>query len=405
MKKLQSKIFVVICSILSLFLLSILFIFNYQDYQREYEKTESILNTMVLFPAKDKNNKPNRIPPVKENVDEKRIFMDSVVYTVFFDRSEITQIIIHNDNTFNEQKIKRLAIKFKNNKKDYFIGNLYFSDYSYAVYDSNMIIVDNIMVKETLYSRLFVSGIIFVLLEFIIVLLTAYLTRWITKPIEESFEKQKRFIADASHELKTPLTVITANVDMINVTKDNSKWLNNIKTEADSMNKLVCDLLDLAKLESYEDKLSFSKVNLSKVVEKTILPFESLMYEKQIDFKYEIEQDIEFNCLSDKIKQLVSILVDNAIKHTNKKGYVKVILNKEQKNLITLKVINCGDGIKPGEEDKIFERFYRSDNSRNRKQNRYGLGLAIAKNIVEMHNGSISASQVGKETIFVVNFK
>lgn len=406
MKKLQTKIFIVISGILSLFLVSILFIFNYQDYQREYKNVESILNRMAFVSNFGNNvSKPGRVPPEKTDYNENRIFMDSLVYTILFDGNEVKQVIKHSEEEINENEIKKIAFNLNNKKINYYIGNLYFSDYSYVKQNSIMIIIDNKNVKDVLYSRLLVSLIIFILLETIIVLISIYLTKWIIEPIESSFEKQKRFIADASHELKTPLTVIMANVDMIKVNKGNEKWINNIKTEADSMNNLVCDLLDLAKLENLEKQEELKKADLSKLVEKTILPFESLMFENKIDFTYEIESGIEYKCLKDKIQQLISILVDNAIKHTKENGYIKVLLNKDNKNGILLSVINNGEGIKPGDEEKIFERFYRSDNSRNRKQKRYGLGLAIAKNIVEMHNGNIFVTQDDKETKFIVNFK
>ena len=128
------------------------------------------------------------------------------------------------------------------------------------------------------------------------------------------------------------------------------------------------------------------------------------MYEKNIKLEYDIEEEIKFNFNSDQIKQLVTILLDNAIKHSTKDGQINVNL-KSNKDSIILDVINKGDSIKEGEEQKIFERFYRGDESRNRDSNRYGLGLAIAKNIVENHNGKISASSKDGYTTFTVKFK
>ena len=222
--------------------------------------------------------------------------------------------------------------------------------------------------------------------------------------MEKSFTKQKQFIADASHELKTPLSVIIACAETLEENPKEQKWIENIKNESNRMSKLVTNLLDLAKLEEGNNKALYEEINLSKLVEKSILPFESLAYEQNIKLDYEINENILFKCNSEEIKELLSILLDNAIKHSSKKGSIRVNLNII-KNDIVLETINKGNPIPKGEEEKIFERFYRVDKSRNRNENRYGLGLAIAKCIVTNHNGKISAFSNNEYTTFKIIFK
>lgn len=160
------------------------------------------------------------------------------------------------------------------------------------------------------------------------------------------------------------------------------------------MNLLISKLLNLAKSERMEEVVLVNN-NLSKIVE---LSFEGRAYEKDIKLGYEIEDNINILMDEDSIKELVEILLDNAIKHAKKNGSIKVSLKKDSQ--VTLLVQNEGEPIPKGEEEKIFERFYRIDKSRNRKDNRYGLGLAIAKNIVLLHGGKIKASSLDALLLF-----
>ena len=166
------------------------------------------------------------------------------------------------------------------------------------------------------------------------------------------------------------------------------------------MIKLVTELLDLAKTEGEQD-IVMQENNLSDITESSILTFESLFYDNNIKLKYDITPDIKMSCNEDLIIELMSILVDNAIKHCSEKGKVIINLSKNSKQII-LEVKNKGLPIKKEDEEKIFERFYKVDTSRNRNTNNYGLGLAIAKNIVEKHNGTITAHSSDGYTTFKV---
>jgi len=228
---------------------------------------------------------------------------------------------------------------------------------------------------------------------------TYLITKWIITPVSKSFEKQKTFVADASHELKTPLSVMIASADAYFNDKED-KWVYNMKNESERMIKLVTELLDLAKTDGEQD-IMMEENNLSEIIESSILTFESLFYENKIKLKYDIESNIKMLCNENLITELMSILIDNAIKHSSELGNVSVNLSKKNKQII-LEVKNKGLPIKKEDEEKIFERFYKVDASRNRNSNNYGLGLAIAKNIVERHNGEISAHSESGYTTFKV---
>ncbi len=403
MEKLKKKIFWVIFLILTIFLTSVLCIFNYQDYSHEKREIEN-----NLMRAQE-SRKPEEIPnKTDERPQEIPVFMDLTAYTVMYnDKNEIIEIINHTQQNISENEIREVAenILNENKEKTTKIGNLYFDEYSYLFKENNSLtIIDNSGAKAKLINLLKTSIMIFVLLEIVIIILSVKITRWIIKPVEESFSKQKQFVTDASHELKTPVAVIMANAEALEKEPNETKWLDNIKSESERMNGLISDLLDLAKLENGANKENYQEEDLSKIVEKSLLTFESLIYENKIKLDYDIQKDIKLKCNANQIKQLVAILLDNAIQHSEEKGEIKLLLEK-QKNDILLKVSNKGKEIPKEMQEKIFERFYRVDESRNRNTNRYGLGLAIAKNIVNNHNGKISVQSEDGHTTFIVKIK
>lgn len=418
MKKLKNKVFYVTFSILTISILSFIILFNTQTYMEHKKSVENSLNVATDNAKKQDDRKdPNGIkpddktPPQNDDINKKEEpnikFMDSVIYTVLIDENNnIKEIINHSNNNKNTEEINSIAEEILNtqDRQGKYIGSLYSENYSYSyVKGKFLIILDNSNIKTNLLTSLRLSVCIFFLLESLILLITKWITSWIIKPVEESFNKQKQFIADASHELKTPLSVIIASSEAYEANPKEEKWLKNIKEEAKRMNILVTDLLELASTENKEN-MKLSEGDLSKTVELSLLTFEGKAFESNIKLKYNIDKDIKFKMNENSIKELVEILLDNAIKHSKKNSTVTLNLTNST-NQIILEVQNKGEPIPKSEEKKIFERFYRVDKSRNRNENRYGLGLAIAKNIVESHGGTITASSTEDITTFKVLFK
>lgn len=223
----------------------------------------------------------------------------------------------------------------------------------------------------------------------------------IVKPVYETFENQKQFISDASHELKTPLAVIEANADVLENEIGDSKWLTYIQNEIDSMDKLINELLLLAKVENVDDIKNYEKFNLSSQIVTSVAMFESMAYEKKVKLITNVQNDIFINGNRQDFEHIVSTLVDNAIKHSEEEKNVIIELYKE-KNSVVLQVKNYGEPILEEHINKIFDRFYRVDKARNRNEKRYGLGLAIAKSIVEKYNGKIEVKCKDGVTCFCV---
>lgn len=252
-----------------------------------------------------------------------------------------------------------------------------------------------------------ITGGISVLVFFVI---SVFLSKWTTDPVAKAWKEQKDFIADASHELKTPLTVIDANLDVITSNPyqtvfEQQHWIENIKEETKSMSELVADLLYIAKADANKDEFIPKRFNLSETITGAALSFESLAFEKEKTLKSSIEENIMYTGDERSIKQLVGILLDNAISYSSEHGciYLQLVSDKHKNGRIHLIVSNDGEPISKEDKLRIFERFYRSDKSRARVSGGSGLGLSIAKAIVDKHKGKISVhSGNGELTSFIV---
>ena len=398
MKKLKNKTFLLLVTIFSVFILILIFIFNFNLYRNEYKE---IKNNILKI-----ENMHNKLYPNKNDEIVNPLFMDLSVYVVSIDdKNNILSVINYTAGGLKYDEIMDLTKNYLSNKNVNNIENLYLNKYIYYLSKNNqLIILDNSLINAKLLSSLNLSIILFIFFEIIIIYFSHYLTKWLVKPVEDSFIKQKRFICDASHELKTPLSVVMASADMLDENPNETKWLNNIKSESERMNKLVINLLDLAKSEDLNEKEVFNNINLSKLIETSVLSFESLAFENGIKLTYLIEENVMFNCNSDRIRELLGILLDNAIKHTIDNENINVKMYKD-KDYIIIEVKNKGKEIDKKDREKIFERFYRADESRNRNDNRYGLGLSITKNIVTNHKGKISVNCADGYTTFKVKFK
>ena len=252
-------------------------------------------------------------------------------------------------------------------------------------------------------KKIMIFSIIMTLMSLIIIyLVSKKISEVIVKPINVTLEKQKQFISDASHELKTPLAVIEANADVLENEIGNSKWLTYIQNETESMDKLINELLLLAKIENVDSIKYYEKINLSEYIETITSMFESIAYEKKIKIITKVQNGIILKCNKQDIEHIVSTLLDNAIKHSLNEKEVEVELIQEKNNVI-INVRNCGEPIPKDQQEKIFERFYRIDKARNRDEKRYGLGLAIAKSTVIKYNGKIDVECKEGTTCFKVS--
>jgi len=342
--------------------------------------------------------------------DNPQVDNEDFVLEMFDDDSPILGVILDSDNNIvsirSIGQASSLARKVRENEdiirkmceyksSEYKVSGLYYS-YKEISNGRSLLVIMNGEFQATLVLRILgVSGLAIAGILALIGI-TFFLSRFVTGPAEKSLLREKQFISDASHELKTPLGAIMINAQVLESEDADNLYIRNIISESDRMNRLIERLLTLAKLDEM-GKESFANISLSEICEEISLTYESVAFEKGIVYSYEIEDGITLKGDEDEIRQLLAILIDNAIKNTQSDGQINIVCKMNKKNKEIL-VSNTGQGIHGDDLPHVFERFYTSDKSRG--GNSFGLGLAIAKTIVKRHGGTIEAESTwGKNAI------
>ncbi|MCK8486527.1 HAMP domain-containing histidine kinase [Paenibacillus sp. MBLB2552] len=312
------------------------------------------------------------------------------------------------DETFYEQALAEAAAKHRETGQFSLDGSRWIFNVRPVGNGYMLVFLDVTARKEILTNLIYTFSAVGVGMLIALYFASRFFANRAIAPVKEAFDKQKQFIADASHELKTPLAIINTNADVLlsnpeETISRQSKWLHYIKSETERMSKLTRDLLYLTEMDDAKATVLFSRFDLSEAVESVLLTMEAVIFEKELVLNYDIEPGLTAYGNPEQIKQVVMILLDNAAKYTNPQGEIALSL-KKQHNEAVLALTNTGEGIPPEHLPRIFDRFYRTDASRARKQGGYGLGLAIAKSIVEQHKGRIYAkSTLGQSTTFYVH--
>ena len=220
--------------------------------------------------------------------------------------------------------------------------------------------------------------------------LVVIFSRMVFRPVEESIQKQKRFITDASHELKTPLTIIDANIEVMEMESGESQWTKSTRKQIQRLSGLVQQLVTLSRLDEEKGLEEKCEFNLSEAVSECVQPYESLAQTREKNLTLNIEEDITYTGDERSIRRLAGILMDNAVKYSSENGNITLTLKKKGKKIF-LEVYNDADDLPQGKLDVLFERFYRLDSPRNSGTGGSGIGLSMAKAIVQAHKGKITA--------------
>ncbi|MBE5806864.1 MAG: HAMP domain-containing histidine kinase [Clostridiales bacterium] len=324
-------------------------------------------------------------------------------YTIWLDKNGTVQDWVSDRaDLYTDDEIADMAAQvFVKDSASGNIGSQYFKRSDGE--DSVLIVVVDARVEQQNARSVLRTTALAALIEDILLSIGAILiVNRLIRPVDQAFEKQKQFVWDASHELKTPLAVISANAQVLEGEIGKSEELAYIRSEIDRSDALIQNLLALARMDKDPGRQPMERFDMSRAVLSVALPFESVAFEAGRTLETDVPEGISAFGNEEMVKQLVVILLSNAVKYSDDAGTIRVSLAEKGERRI-LRVYNTGDAIPEEAQQKIFDRFYRVDQSHNSEKPGSGLGLAIAKSIVEIHKGRIDVTSAPEQgTTFTV---
>lgn len=400
-RKLRRRL--ILASMLAVFIVlaTVIGLFNYVNYQKIVSDADSLLtllswnNGHFPKPSQDENGQTESNHLSRETRRELQFFS-----AVLAENGSISLYDVEKAPSIDEETAGLYAQQCADMGK----SRGFYKDYRYILYEEDgsrrVIFMDcerNLSAfRLVLLTTVCLSG-AGLLAVFLLVLL---LSRRIVRPISASYEKQKRFITDAGHEMKTPVTIIHADTELLEMEYGQNEWLDDIRSQTRRLAALTNDLIFLARMEETE-KLQMIEFPISDLVAENASSFQSLAITQNKHFSMQIQPMLTYCGNEKSISQLVNLLLDNAVKYSSAEGDIHLTLSAQEKQLV-MTVENTADGISEETLHNMFDRFYRADPSRNSAVMGYGIGLSIARAIVNAHRGKIDASaEKGKFRITV----
>ena len=395
--KLKRK-FLIISTVSMFILMAVLvLIMNIINYREVVSDADSVLDVLAqpnlpIFSEWEFPDKPEEIsgfvPPGMsiEVPYESRFFVVRVSADGEIMKSDLSRIV----SVDSESAKEYITTALESSRKRGFIGNFRYA--KAADQDGTLsTFLDCGRKLDSFKSFLWTTVTVGLAGCFVVFIAFIFAADRIVSPIAESYEKQKRFISDAGHEIKTPLTIINANVDLLESDGEKEE-LTDIRIQTKRLTELTNNLVMLSKMEEAEHTIQKVEFPLSDLVSETVSSFRAPAVSRGLDLEAGIAKDITMNGSPDMIRQLVSILLDNAVKYSSEGGKIAVGLSAHRKSVILSVENTSAEKISEDDLPRVFDRFYRTDKSRNSETGGNGIGLSVAKAITEAHGGSISAS-------------
>ena len=403
-RDLRKKFILVAMLSTMLVLTAIMGVVNFSNYREMLDRADEMTALLEQndgkFPEEPSRHEPDdtETPPAKPENDEKdksRFSVETPFETRYFtvtvdENGEVTDCNLDRIAAVDEETAEEYTQTAQQKNKTTGFQGIYryrvtetedgakyvFLDCRREISNFRTVLVTTISVSLLGLAAVFVLVVIF--------------SRMVFRPVEESIQKQKRFITDASHELKTPLTIIDANTEVMEMESGESQWTKSTRKQIQRLSGLVQQLVTLSRLDEEKGLEEKSEFNLSEAVSECVQPYESLAQTREKNLTLNIEENLTYTGDERSIRQLAGILMDNAVKYSSENGNITLTLKKKGKKIL-LEVYNDADDLPQGKLDVLFERFYRLDSSRNSGTGGSGIGLSVAKAIVQAHKGKITA--------------
>lgn len=408
-KKLRAKLILACMFSLAVVLLVILGGVNLMSYQKVVSDADTVLSLLAAndgafpklrAPQEEKDEgyfSPFGTPGGKPNLFNQRIMSPETPY-----ESRFFSVLLGEDGQAVETDTGQIAAVDAEQATDYAqkaaaSGKTsgFLDDYRFLVQNESggirVIFLDCGRSLSSFRTTLLASVSLAVLGLAAVLFLLLILSRRIVRPMAESYEKQRQFITDAGHELKTPMTIISADADLAEMECGENQWLTDIRRQAQRLTALTNDLIYLSRMEEEQPKLQYIDFPISDVVEEMAQSFAAPARSQDKELQVQVQPMLSFKGDEKGIRQLVSILLDNALKYSPPGGQLALRLEKQGRNLLLTVSNTCAQLMEQDKLPHLFDRFYRTDQSRNSQSGGYGLGLSIAKSIVSAHKGKIRA--------------
>ena len=379
------------------------------NYRSTIKDIKSQMSILVENGGNIPNNNPiDRSPRDRDSrINEETPFMLRF-FTVTIDANgEVTDCDIDRIAMVDEQRASSIG------KQVYAQGRSagFYEDYYYEktdnqntadATDTKLIFLDcrrDISAFTSFRNISIIVGLIGAVLVFIILTLAS---RRVLAPVEESYKKQKRFITDASHEIKTPLAIISADAEVLELYNEDSEWVESIKNQVRRLTELTEKLVFLSRMDEGDSQMAMSDVDLSELVKETAEAYAPMAASSGKRYDIHIEDGLHTHGNKENLTQMVNLLIDNAYKYSNENGEIRFSLNTKGKKK-RLAIYNTVDNIEKGDLSMLFERFYRSDESRSSETGGHGIGLSVVAAIAEAHGGRATAESTdGRSVTFSV---
>lgn len=401
-KKLRRKFVAIAMSSLLIILLIIIGIINGINFYQIDDRANHLLQILSENDGVIPRTEPRKFPPSEFGWGRQMTAETPFETRYFWAKADADGEIYQTDTSHIAAITEEQALEFSRQVLEKGARMGYMRLYKYQVTQQGggtfIVFIDRSSQLQGGLSFLLISCFVGLAALLIMFLFVSIFSKWAIRPVVESMEKQKQFITDAGHEIKTPLSIIAANADVLELQGGPNQWLDSIRGQIRRLNKLVNDLLTLSKMDEAGAAPPFAQLDMSETVRQAAAPFPALAEANGKTLELQIQPHLTVYGDAEQLRQLVNILLDNAVKYAAAGSEIQLSA-AEAGRYVRLDVRNVCDKVPQGDLRRLFDRFYRVDQSRSRQTGGYGIGLSIAEAIVRAHKGKISAQITGENII------